>query len=231
MIQTKNVSPFQRSAHLPKINNNFSFGSGKERKPPTCVLFSVSLPRERENNKGAADGESVTKSSHIIPHFAQTHWNERNPALCSFPAITANEPPGGEKIGLKRLISRLFWKASELQQVFNPSPPPDKKARNWAFNLITQTWPQRKIINSVSQSFWGISERDAGKKMHSISREWQGLEMSSGILRKREKNVRCWMSGLILNEFQPFLRQCLLSHTRALLSSSAPAANFALIKV
>lgn len=52
-----------------------------------------------------------------------------------------------------------------------------------------------KIINSVSQSFWGISERDAGKKMHSISREWRGLEMSSGILRKREKNVRCWMSG------------------------------------
>lgn len=46
--------------------------------------------------------------------------------------------------------------------------------------------------------------------MHSISREWRGLEMSW-----RRERESCWLSGLILNEFQPFLRPCLLSHARA----------------
>lgn len=38
---------------------------------------------------------------------------------------------------------------------------------------------------------------------------WAGAE------KERASSARCWMSGLILNEFQPFLRPCLLSHARA----------------
>lgn len=70
--------------------------------------------------------------------------------------------------------------------------------------------------------FW---ERCQWKKneMHSISREWRGLEMSSGA---EKEWVALWMSGLILNEFQPFPRPCLLSHAPSAAIFISPRSKF-----